>query len=170
MDGTSDQSHYPPPPPPVLHPSPTPPETKTHALCAKSLTPPTSPFSPPLPPSPTLQTCQVPVAQLDGDAAGGGGGGWSSSGSNVQLPGVVPPAAAAAPAECAPCPSCPVCPAAPSVRGAAPPATALSAADSGLTCADFDMGECRQASLAQMAPHIIECSEAGEGGSQEVRV
>ncbi|CAN0417617.1 unnamed protein product, partial [Hapterophycus canaliculatus] len=42
-----------------------------------------------------------------------------------------------------------------------------SAAAAGLTCADFDMGKCRLESLEQTTPHIIECSEAGEGGSQE---
>ncbi|CAN0077359.1 unnamed protein product, partial [Ectocarpus sp. 4 AP-2014] len=33
---------------------------------------------------------------------------------------------------------------------------------------DFDVGKCRKESLDQTTPHIIECSEAGEGGSQEV--
>lgn len=114
---------------------------------------------------------QIPVSRLD--ETGGGTGGWSSA-SNLDLAGVeTPPTAPVSPAAasaCEPCPSCPVCPAvstpadAPAVRGGA----AVAAA--GLTCADFDMGQCRLESLAQTTPHIIECSEAGEGGSQEVRL
>ena len=105
------------------------------------------------------------MARLDGI---GHGSGWSSA-SNAELPGdadtVAPPHAVA---ECAPCPSCPVCPAVPAAAAAAAAAPGLSAAESGVTCADFDMGECRRQSLEQTTPHIIECSEAGEGGSQEV--
>ncbi|CAM9315825.1 unnamed protein product [Ectocarpus sp. 13 AM-2016] len=98
----------------------------------------------------------VPVAELDGGESGTGG--WSSADvPGVPTPPVSPPAPAA---QCEPCPSCPVCPAAaPAVRGG-------GAAE--LTCADFDMGKCRKESLDQTTPHIIECSEAGEGGSQEV--
>lgn len=115
---------------------------------------------------------QPPVTQLDAAEEGVavGTGGWSSA--NVDLPGVqtvpVVPAAvdAAAAGECPPCASCPACPACPSapaaVRGA-------DAAAGGVTCADIDMGQCRKESLEQTTPHIIECSEAGEGGSQEVR-
>ncbi|CAB1117921.1 unnamed protein product [Ectocarpus sp. CCAP 1310/34] len=99
---------------------------------------------------------QIPVAELDGGESGTGG--WSSADiPGVPTPPVSPPAAAA---QCEPCPSCPVCPAAaPAVRGG-------GAAE--LTCADFDMGKCRKESLDQTTPHIIECSEAGEGGSQEI--
>jgi 3'-phosphoadenosine 5'-phosphosulfate synthase len=38
---------------------------------------------------------------------------------------------------------------------------------SGATAADFDIGAYRQAILSKTTPHIIECAEAGEGGSQE---
>ncbi|CBJ26660.1 similar to 3-phosphoadenosine 5-phosphosulfate synthase 2 isoform 2 [Ectocarpus siliculosus] len=98
----------------------------------------------------------IPVAELDGGESGAGG--WSSADiPGVPTPPVSPPAAAA---QCEPCPSCPVCPAAaPAVRGG-------GVAE--LTCADFDVGKCRKESLEQTTPHIIECSEAGEGGSQEV--
>lgn len=103
------------------------------------------------------------MATLDGV---GPASGWSS-GSNADFPDAAPPAFHAA-TECAPCPSCPVCPVVPAAAAAAAPG--LTAAESGLTCADFDMGECRRQSLEQTTPHIIECSEAGEGGSQEVRM
>ena len=94
--------------------------------------------------------------------------GWSSA-SNADLDAASPPLHTLA--ECAPCPSCPACPVCPELPAAAAAAApGLSATESGFTCADFDMGECRRQSLEQTTPHIIECSEAGEGGSQEVRM
>eukprot|EP00903_Cladosiphon_okamuranus_P011445 g10782.t1 len=108
----------------------------------------------------------VPVSELDGAAAASDA--WSSA-ANLDLPGVqTPPGApsAVAPAtECAPCavcPACPECPAAPAATVAAAPSMR-----GGLSCADIDLGQCRKESLEQTTPHIIECSEAGEGGSQE---
>lgn len=42
-----------------------------------------------------------------------------------------------------------------------------SSASSGVDLANFDIGAYRQQILAKTTPHIIECIEAGEGGSQE---
>ena len=43
-------------------------------------------------------------------------------------------------------------------------ASSLSAA---IASGEFDMGAYRKKILSQSAPHIIECAEAGEGGSQD---
>ncbi len=115
---------------------------------------------------PPWRNPQPPVAQLDAaeEGAAVGTGGWSSS--NVELPGVETPPCAAVARECPPCASCPACPACPPAAAAA---TAAVRGGDTVSCADVDMGQCRKESLEQTTPHIIECSEAGEGGSQEVR-
>lgn len=99
----------------------------------------------------------------DAAAAARDGSGWSSAAQT--LPGES--------ADCAPCPVCPSCPTCPTVPDASEggDASGTSPAEAaGLTCADFDMGKCRQEALESTTPHIIECKEAGEGGSQEVSV
>lgn len=101
------------------------------------------------------------MAPLEGDAVAaqpaspGSSDGWTSK---VELP--------SGAAQCPPCPACEPCS---SEASAAQATTVLVAPEdgSGLNCAEV-MGRCRQESLAKTTPHIIECSEAGEGGSQEV--
>lgn len=111
----------------------------------------------------------MPVSQFEGTGTGAAAASdasdaWSSTAANLDL---TPPGTPTACPECAPCAvcqACPECPAAPAATAAAAPSVR-----GGLTCADVDMGQCRKESLEQTTPHIIECSEAGEGGSQEVR-
>lgn len=60
---------------------------------------------------------------------------------------------------CPPCSStsCPTCPS----------CSSHSSSGAGAKCPVFDIGEYREKILSQSTPHIIECLEAGEGGSQE---
>jgi ABC-type multidrug transport system fused ATPase/permease subunit len=46
-------------------------------------------------------------------------------------------------------------------------ASGASEKSKGSSFADFDIGAYRTKILSQSTPHIIECIEAGEGGSQE---
>ena len=118
------------------------------------------------PPCHIVLATQVPVAQVAGDvlaaspdkSAGSSQDGWTSK---VELPTGATPAV-----QCPPCDSCEPCPS--TAATAAIAGATLAAPESGDTCAEV-MGRCRKQSLEQTTPHIIECSEAGEGGSQEVR-